>query len=154
MSENDVKPDAKPAKMGAVAAICDALKELFEHAPKNALGWVCAGVALFIALCGVGIMTAFIMYGWPTMADKELQNWEVMTTKAGISTVEVRGVDNAGVMNRHSVEVPKGEADPKAWAVSRYGEQKPLTRMSMIPMDKKSVLDNKTSSVPKLKDKP
>ena len=141
MSDTDTKPDVHaaivPAKTGAVAAICDALKDLFEHAPKNALGWVCAGVALFITLCGVGIMVAFIMYGWPTTAEKELQNWEVMTTKAGTPTVEVREVDNAGVMSRHSVEVPKGEADPKSWATKEYGVQRPLKRMPLIPMDDK-----------------
>lgn len=122
----------------AVAAICDALKDLFDHAPKQALGWVCAGVAAFVVLCGVGIMAAFIIYGWPTTAEKELQNWEVMSNKAGgTPTVEVREVDNAGVMSRRSVEVPPGEADPKAWATKEYGNQKPLKRMPMIPMDDK-----------------
>jgi hypothetical protein len=145
-----VEPAAQAKGGGAVAAICDALKDLFSHAPKQALGWVCAGVATFVVLCGVGIMAAFIMYGWPTMADKELQNLEVMTTKSGVPTVEVRSVDKAGVMSRRSVEVPLGESDPKAWATKEYGVQRPLKRIPMIPVDDKlPTTEPDTQGVPK-----
>jgi len=151
MSDTPKPPEsvATTKGAGAIAAICDALKDLFGHAPKQALGWVCAGVSVFVVLCGVGIMAAFIMYGWPTMADKELQNWEVMTTKSGVPTVEVRTVDKMGVMSRRSVDVPEGEPDPKAWAIKKYGEQKPLKRMPLIPMDDKlPIAEPDTQGVP------
>jgi len=138
-------PPEKPAsrRAGAVAAICDALKELFEHAPKRALGWVCAGVAMFVVLAGVGVMSALILYGWPSMATKQPKNWELVGD-AAVPVVELREMDEGGAVTVKKVEVPKGVADPHKWAIERYGEQRPLTlkEMPLIPMDDKPPVDN------------
>ena len=136
MSDGDAKPGAanglptagvKSAKGGAAAAICDALKELFEHAPKRALGWVCAGVAVFAVLIGVGMMGALILYGWPSMsAEERVKNWE-LKAEAGKPVVEVRNMDKEGLVTMKKVDVPKGVSDPKSWAIERFGEQRPLS---------------------------
>jgi len=127
-------------RSGAVASICDALKELFEHAPKRALGWVCAGVSFFVVLCGVGIMVALIQYGWPSMAAKQLKNWEVIDD-SGKAKIELRTATEDGKIATSWIDVPKEVADPKAWATKFYGEQKPLTRMTLIP-----AIENKTDT--------
>lgn len=137
MSDTPVKPEpaapsqpekSAPAKRGgAVAAIADALKELFEHAPKRALGWVCAGVAVFVVLSGVGLMCALIMYGWPSMAQKKMvRNWE-LKAESGNPVVEFRELDKEGAVSLKKVDVPKDALDPMAWAVERFGEQKMLS---------------------------
>ncbi len=124
---------AKLAKRGTIAAICDALKVLFQKAPKVALGWICAGLAIFIVLCGVGIMWAFIMRGWPSMADKKIQNWEMVNEKSGKAVVELRTATEGGKIETSRIEVPEGVADPKDWATKRYGEQRPLKKLDLIP---------------------
>ena len=121
-------------RSGAVASICDALKELFEHAPKRALGWVCAGVSFFVVLCGVGIMVALIQYGWPSMAAKQLKNWEVIDD-SGKAKIELRTATEDGKIATSWIDVPKEVADPKAWATKFYGEQQPLKQMPLIPTD-------------------
>ena len=126
---------AKKGSMGAVAAICDALKELFRDAPKRALGWVCAAVGVFVVLCGVGIMVAFIQQGWPSLSAKPKHNWELMNN-GDRHGVEVRTLTPEGKLQEKWVEIP-AEVDPadhKTWAAARYGEQKPLTKMELIPL--------------------
>ena len=124
---------------GAVDSICDTLKELFRRAPKAALSLVCASVAAFVVMCGIGIMIAFISYGWPTMAAKQVQNWELKNDN-GTSVVELRSRDDMGEMMVETVEVPVDVPDAHEWAVSKYGEQKPLTE---IPILEKPVLEEK-----------
>jgi len=131
-SETPTAPEisSRPAKRGgAVQAICDALKELFHSAPKKALGWVCAGLAIFLVLCGVGIMWAFIMWGWPSMTSKKIQNWELVNEKSGKAMVELRTATEGGKIETSRIEVPEGVADPKAWAMERYGEPRPLKKL-------------------------
>jgi hypothetical protein len=131
VSESETKTElsVEPLKSrGATVSICDMLRELFDRAPKKALSWVCAGVAIFVVLSGVGVMGALLKFGWPTLAAKRMQNWE-LKTEAGKSFVELRQRDEAGEVKTEKVIVPVDVLDPKAWAVSRYGEQKPLTEM-------------------------
>jgi hypothetical protein len=135
-TETPTVPEVSSRKRGgAVSAICDALKELFHSAPKKVLGWVCAGLAIFLVLCGVGIMWAFIMWGWPSMTGKKLQNWELVNEKSGKAVVELRKATEGGKIETSRVEVPEGVADPKAWALERYGEQRPLKKLDLIPLE-------------------
>jgi hypothetical protein len=111
------------------------LKELFHSAPKKALGWVCAGLAIFLVLCGVGIMWAFIMWGWPSMTGKKIQNWELVNEKSGKAVIELRTATEGGKIETSRVDVPTGVADPKAWAMERYGESRPLKTLDLIPLE-------------------
>jgi len=136
---------APTAKKGAVASICDVLKTLFCRAPKSALGWVCAGVTAFVVLCGIGIMIAFIMYGWPSMATKKLHNWEVVKD-GNKAMVEVRSLNTDGKIDLLTVPVPEEIKNPKAWALERYGEQRVL---ELVPA-KDTVLAPETDTAPVL----
>ena len=82
---------------------------------------------MFVVLCGIGIMGAFILYGWPTAAAKQLTNWDIVEV-AGVPSVELREIDNSGKVISESIKIPAEVPDPHEWARERYGEQRTLTR--------------------------